>query len=115
MTTREVQIAGRVVPKATTVMLSYGGADPRGVALRLILEEWQARIPDYTFVDGQTPQIPWPTGTMGLQSGPLNIAPAGLASLFLAKALAVLDVPRESARQPNCGITSSATHCMWSR
>jgi cytochrome P450 len=109
VTTEEVEVAGRVVPKDTTVMLSYGSADrdPRRyedadevhldakavhfafgrgphrclgshlarLELRLILEEWHARIPEYTLVDGKQPQMPWPTGTMGLQSVPLNIKP----------------------------------------
>jgi cytochrome P450 len=109
VTTQEVEVAGRVVPKDTTVMLSYGSADrdPRRYAdpdqvhldskavhfafgrgphrclgshlarleLRLILEEWHARIPEYTLADGKQPQMPWPTGTMGLQSVPLTIKP----------------------------------------
>jgi cytochrome P450 len=109
VTTQEVEVAGRVVPKDTTVMLSYGSADrdPRRYAdpdqvhldskavhfafgrgphrclgshlarleLRLILEEWHARISEYTLADGKQPQMPWPTGTMGLQSVPLTIKP----------------------------------------
>jgi cytochrome P450 len=109
VTTEEVEVAGRVLPKDTRVMLSYGSADrdPRRyddadevqlddktvhfafgrgphrclgshlarLELRLILEEWHTRIPDYTLVDGKQPQVPWPTGTMGLQSVPLNIKP----------------------------------------
>ncbi|MDV3124611.1 cytochrome P450 [Mycobacterium sp. 21AC1] len=109
VTTDEVEIGGRVVPKDTTVMLSYGSADRdpnryedaddvhldnkavhfafgRGphrclgshlarLELRLILEEWHNRIPDYTLADGNEPQMPWPTGTMGLQSVPLNVMP----------------------------------------
>jgi cytochrome P450 len=110
VTTEEVEVAGRVVPKDTTVMLSYGSADrdPRRyedadevhldskvvhfafgrgphrclgshlarLELRLILEEWHTRIPDYSLADGRQPQMPWPTGTMALQSVPLNIKPA---------------------------------------
>jgi cytochrome P450 len=110
VTTEEVEIAGRIVPKDTTVMLSYGSADRdptryddadqvqldnkavhfafgRGphrclgshlarLELRLILEEWHTRIPEYSLVDGEQPQMPWPTGTMALQSVPLNIKPA---------------------------------------
>jgi cytochrome P450 len=109
VTTDIVEVAGRVVPKDTTVMLSYGSADRdplryedadevhldgkvvhfafgRGphrclgshlarLELRLILEEWHTRIPEYTLVDGKQPQIPWPTGTMSLPSVPLNIKP----------------------------------------
>ena len=110
VTTEEVEVAGRVVPKDTTVMLSYGSADrdPRRyegadevhldskavhfafgrgphrclgshlarLELRLVLEEWHTRIPDYSLVDGEQPQMPWPTGTMALQSVPLNIKSA---------------------------------------
>jgi cytochrome P450 len=110
VTTQEVEIAGRVVPKDTTVMLGYGSADRdpsryddadevhlegknvhfafgRGphrclgshlarLELRLILEEWHTRIPEYTLVDGKQPQMPWPTGTMGFRSVPLDIKPA---------------------------------------
>ncbi|MBJ7336543.1 cytochrome P450 [Mycolicibacterium sp.] len=106
VTTEEVEVAGRVVPKGTRVMLSYGSADrdPRRYAdadavrldekavhfafgrgphrclgshlarleLRLVLEEWHTRIPTYTLA-GDEPQVPWPTGTMGLQSVPLKI------------------------------------------
>src|SRR6202048_4367843 len=106
VTTEEVEIAGRVVPKDTTVMLSYGsaGRDPRRyqdadnvhldskavhfafgrgphrclgshlarLELRLILEEWHTRIPEYTLADGKEPQMPWPTGTMALKSVPLT-------------------------------------------
>jgi cytochrome P450 len=109
VTTEEVEVAGRLVPKDTTVMLSYGSADrdPRRyddadtvhldnkvvhfafgrgphrclgshlarLELRLILEEWHARIPEYSLADGKQPQIPWPTGTMGLHSVPLTITP----------------------------------------
>jgi cytochrome P450 len=109
VTTEEVEVAGRVVPKDTTVMLSYGSADrdPRRyqdadnvyldskavhfafgrgphrclgshlarLELRLILEEWHARIPEYTLADGKAPQMPWPAGTMGLESVPLTFTP----------------------------------------
>jgi cytochrome P450 len=110
VTTQDVEVAGRVVSKGATVMLSYGSADRdplryqdadevhldgkavhfafgRGphrclgshlarLELRLILEEWHLRIPEYTLVDGRPPQMPWPTGTMALQSVPLNITPS---------------------------------------
>jgi cytochrome P450 len=109
VTTEEVEVAGRVVPKDSTVMLAYGSADrdPRRyqdadnvhldskavhfafgrgphrclgshlarLELRLILEEWHTRIPDYTLADGKAPQMPWPAGTMGLESVPLTFKP----------------------------------------
>src|ERR1700730_15998285 len=110
VTTEEVEVAGRVVPKDSTVMLSYGSADrdPRRyqdadnvhldskavhfafgrgphrclgshlarLELRLILEEWHSRIPEYTLAQDTPPQMPWPTGTMSLQSVRLNINPS---------------------------------------
>jgi cytochrome P450 len=110
VTTEEVEVGGMVVPKDTTVMLSYGSADrdPRRyedadnihldskavhfafgrgphrclgshlarLELRLILEEWHKRIPEYTVADGNEPQMPWPTGTMGLTSVPLTFKPS---------------------------------------
>jgi cytochrome P450 len=110
VTTEEVEVAGRVLPKDTRVMLSYGSADrdPRRyddadevhldskavhfafgrgphrclgshlarLELRLILEEWHSRIPEYSLADDSEPQVPWPTGTMGLQSVPLKIKPS---------------------------------------
>jgi cytochrome P450 len=110
VTIEEVEVAGMVVPKDTTVMLSYGSADrdPRRyedadnihldskavhfafgrgphrclgshlarLELRLILEEWHKRIPEYTLADGNEPQMPWPTGTMGLTSVPLTFKPS---------------------------------------
>jgi cytochrome P450 len=107
VTTEDIEVAGRVVPKDTSVMLSYGSADrdPRRYAgadevhldnkvphfafgrgphrclgshlarleLRLILEEWHTRILDYALADGPTPQVRWPSGTMGLEAVALNI------------------------------------------
>jgi cytochrome P450 len=113
VTTEEVEVAGRVVPKDTTVMLAYGSADrdPRRyddadnvhldskavhfafgrgphrclgshlarLELRLILEEWHTRIPEYTLADGKAPRMPWPAGTMGLESVPLTFTPTPLS------------------------------------
>ncbi|CAA0137553.1 Putative cytochrome P450 143 [Mycolicibacterium vanbaalenii] len=44
--------------------------------LRLLLEEWHTRIPEYTLAVDEPPQVPWPTSTMVLRSIPLNIKPA---------------------------------------
>jgi cytochrome P450 len=44
--------------------------------LRLILEEWHSRIPEYTLGQDKPPQMPWPTGTMSLKSVPLRIKPS---------------------------------------
>jgi cytochrome P450 len=110
VTTEDIEVAGRFLPKDTRVMLSYGSADrdPRRytdadtvqldnkvvhfafgrgphrclgshlarLELRLILEEWHSRIPEYTLADGMQPRVPWPTGTLALESVPLKIVPA---------------------------------------
>ncbi|GAB1814462.1 cytochrome P450 [Mycobacterium sp. MUNTM1] len=39
--------------------------------LRIILEEWHRRIPDYRLADGAVPAVPWPAGTLGLDAVPL--------------------------------------------
>lgn len=39
--------------------------------LRLILEEWHNRIPDYTLAEDAEPKAPWPHATMGLDAVPL--------------------------------------------
>ncbi|MDT5220457.1 MAG: hypothetical protein QOF15_2562, partial [Mycobacterium sp.] len=39
--------------------------------LRLIVEEFHARIPDYELPVGFEPRIAWPTGTYHLESLPL--------------------------------------------
>lgn len=41
--------------------------------LRLILEEWHNRIPDYRLADGVEPEVPWPSATLSLGSIPLVI------------------------------------------
>jgi cytochrome P450 len=43
--------------------------------LRLILEEWHNRIPDYALLEGAQPSVPWPHGTMGLDAVPLVLPP----------------------------------------
>jgi cytochrome P450 len=39
--------------------------------LRIVLEEWHNRIPDYRLVAGARPKVPWPNGTLGLDAIPL--------------------------------------------
>lgn len=58
--------------------LSFGGGIHRCLGshlarreLRLIVEEFHARIPDYEILEGFQPQIAWPTGTYHLESLPL--------------------------------------------
>ncbi|MDA3640561.1 cytochrome P450 [Mycobacterium xenopi] len=41
--------------------------------LRLILEEWHSRIPEYSLAPGADPRAPWPNGTLGLDAVPLVI------------------------------------------
>lgn len=45
--------------------------------LRLILEEWHNRIPDYRLAEGAKPQVLWPNGTLSLNAVPLVIANQG--------------------------------------
>lgn len=42
--------------------------------LRLILEEWHNRIPDYRLADGAAPKVPWPSATLSLDAVPLVIS-----------------------------------------
>jgi cytochrome P450 len=58
--------------------LSFGGGIHRCLGshlarreLRLIVEEFHARIPDYKLQEGFEPRIAWPTGTYHLESLPL--------------------------------------------
>lgn len=41
--------------------------------LRLILEEWHNRIPEYRIAEGAQPKPPWPNGTLGLDALPLVV------------------------------------------
>ena len=43
--------------------------------LRLILEEWHDRIPDYALAEGAQPTVPWPHATMGLDAVPIVFPP----------------------------------------
>lgn len=36
--------------------------------LRIVYEEWHRRIPHYRVKPGTTPEVPWPHGTLGLES-----------------------------------------------
>jgi len=39
--------------------------------MRVALEEWHRRIPEYELAPGVTPQVRWPAGTVGIDSLPL--------------------------------------------
>lgn len=39
--------------------------------LRIVLEEWHNRIPDYRLVGGAEPNVQWPSGTLGLDAVPV--------------------------------------------
>ncbi len=43
------------------------------IELKLVLEEWHKRIPDYTITPGTQPRIVWPSGTFGLTRLDLTI------------------------------------------
>jgi cytochrome P450 len=41
--------------------------------LKLVLEEWHRRVPDYALAAGAEPKVPWPAGTLALKSLPLRL------------------------------------------
>ncbi|GAA3964083.1 cytochrome P450 [Actinomadura viridis] len=46
------------------------------VELRVVLEEWHRRIPEYELAPGPRPHVDWPTGVMGISSVPIVFPPA---------------------------------------
>lgn len=64
--------------------LTYGGGPHRcaGVhlakmELKVVLEEWHRRIPDYGLAPGSRPRVNWPSGVIGISSVPLVFPPGG--------------------------------------
>ncbi len=62
--------------------LAFGGGIHRCLGshlarreLRLVVEEFHKRIPDYDLAPGCHPEVPWPSGTLHLTSVPLVFAP----------------------------------------
>ena len=45
--------------------------------MRVALEEWHRRIPDYALAPGAAPRVTWPAGVVGFDSLPLVFQPAG--------------------------------------
>jgi len=43
--------------------------------LKIVLEEWHRRIPEYALVAGAEPTVPWPAGSLALKSVPLRFTP----------------------------------------
>jgi cytochrome P450 len=55
------------------------GAHLARMEMRVALEEWHRRIPEYRIAPGVTPRVSWPAGVIGFDSLPLVFAPAGVA------------------------------------
>ncbi len=53
------------------------GAHLARMELREVLAEWHKRIPEYQLAPGFTPLVPWPTGTVGLDTLELVFPPGG--------------------------------------
>ncbi|MFS2291352.1 MAG: cytochrome P450 [Actinomadura sp.] len=45
--------------------------------LRVVLEEWHRRIPEYELAPGARPRVQWPTGVIGIDSVPVVFPPGG--------------------------------------
>lgn len=45
--------------------------------MRVALEEWHRRIPDYALAPGAAPRVRWPAGVVGFDSLPLVFQPGG--------------------------------------
>jgi cytochrome P450 len=53
------------------------GAHLARMELREVITEWHRRIPEYELAPGFTPLVPWPTGTVGLDTLQLVFPPGG--------------------------------------
>jgi cytochrome P450 len=45
--------------------------------MRVALEEWHRRIPEYALAPGAAPRVRWPAGVVGFDSLPLVFPPSG--------------------------------------
>ena len=72
-----------VLGRADARHLGFGGGVHRCLGshlaraeLRLVLEEFHRRIPDYSLAPGAEPKVAWPAGTLGLDHLPLVLGKA---------------------------------------
>ncbi|QFG23808.1 cytochrome P450 [Actinomadura sp. WMMB 499] len=48
--------------------------------LRVVLEEFHRRVPEYEIAPGQSPRVDWPTGVIGVTSVPIVVTPRAAAA-----------------------------------
>ena len=71
-------------PRRTYNNLTFGSGPHRCLGvhlarmqLRVVLEEWHKRIPEYELAPGARPQVQWPTGVIGIDGVPVVFPPGG--------------------------------------
>ncbi|MFG1998839.1 cytochrome P450 [Spirillospora sp. NPDC048911] len=80
----ELDDADVLDPRRDHNHLTWGGGPHRCLGihlarmeLRVVLEEWHRRIPEYGLAPGAHPKVEWPTGVIGISSVPIVIPATG--------------------------------------